>query len=110
MKSKLKYALVCSIAVFLAGCGTTNTVIRGDWVAKRNLNQIETSCETIPRIYSGVSYDICLLRGKPSQMALWVAPIPQLIFLDIALSGAFDTVILPYTVYTQISNGDIRLK
>lgn len=110
MRSKLKYAFVCSIAVLLAGCGTINTVIRGDWVTKRNLNRIETSCETIPRIYSGVSYDVCLLRGKPSQMALWLAPIPQLIFIDMALSGALDTVALPYTVYTQINNGDIKLK
>ena len=110
MKSKLKYAFICSIVVFLAGCGTINTVIRGDWITKRNLHQIETSCEAIPRIYSGIAYDICLLRGKPSQMALWVAPIPQLIFLDMALSGALDTVVLPYAAYTQINDGDIRLK
>lgn len=110
MKSKLRYTFVCSITVFLISCGTVNTVIRGDWVTKRDLNQIETSCETLPRIYSGVSYDICLLRGKPSQMSLWLAPIPQLIFVDIALSGAFDTVIIPYTVYKQISDGNIRLK
>ena len=110
MKSKLKCVCVYSTVAFLAGCGTINTVIRGDWIVKRNLNQIESTCETIPRIYSGVSYDICLLRGKPSQMSLWLAPFPQLIFIDIALSGALDTVFLPYTAYTQIKDSDIRLK
>lgn len=110
MKSKSKYLIVCSIAVFLAGCGTINTVIRDDWVARRTLNRIETSCETIPRIYSGVSYNICLLRGKPSRISLWLAPIPQLLLVDIALSGALDTVVLPYTIYRQINDGQINLR
>jgi uncharacterized protein YceK len=110
MKDKLIYTFVCTIAVFLAGCGTINTVVRGDWIAKRNLNQIETFCETIPRIYSGVSYNICLLRGKPSRLSLWIAPIPQLLFVDMALSGVLDTIALPYTIYTQTSDGDIKLK
>jgi uncharacterized protein YceK len=110
MKNKFKNVFICFMALPLVGCGTINTVIRGDWVAKRNLNQVETSCESIPRIYSGISYDICLLRGQPSQMALWFAPIPQLIFVDIALSAVLDTAALPYTVYLQINEGDIKLK
>ena len=110
MKNKFKNAFVCLIAFSLLGCGTVNTVVRGDSVTRRNLNQVKTSCETIPRIYSGVSYDICVLRGKPSQTALWMGAAPELILVDLALSGVLDTVALPYTVYGQINEGPINLK
>ncbi|MEK6736808.1 MAG: YceK/YidQ family lipoprotein [Pseudomonadota bacterium] len=108
--NKFKNALVCSIVVSLSGCGTVNTVIRGDSVARHNLNQIETACRTIPRIYSGISYDICILRGKPSHTSLWLGSAPQLMFIDLVLSGALDTVALPYTIYEQINKGHINLR
>ncbi len=108
--NKFKNALVCLIVVSLSGCGTVNTVIRGDSVAQRNLNQIETACRTIPRIYSGISYDICILRGKPSHTSLWLGSAPQLMFIDLVLSGVLDTVALPYTIYEQINKGYINLR
>lgn len=98
------------MAVSLLGCGTVNTVVRGDSVARRNLNQVKTSCEMIPRIYSGVSYDICILRRKPSHTTLWIGSAPELIFVDLALSGILDTVALPYTVYWQVNEGHINLR
>lgn len=110
MTHKFKNALVCSIAVSLLGCGTVNTVVRGDSVARRNLNQVKTSCEMMPRIYSGVSYDICILRGKPSHTSLWLGSAPQLMFVDLALSAVLDTIALPYTIYEQINEGHIHLK
>lgn len=94
----------------LLGCGTVNTVIKGDSVTRRNLNQVKSPCETIPRIYSGVSYDICVLRGKPSRTALWMGLGPELMLIDVALSGALDTLALPYTIYAQINEGPINLK
>lgn len=110
MKDKFKNTLVCVIAFSLLGCGTLNTTIRGDSVARRNLNQVETPCKTIPRVYSGVSYDICILRGKPSNTMLWLGSAPQLMLVDLALSSVLDTIALPYTVYGQINDGSIDLK
>ena len=110
MKDKFKNTLVYLIAFSLLGCGTINTTIRSDSVARRNLNQVETSCKTIPRVYSGVSYDICILRGKPSHTMLWLGSAPQLILVDLALSSVLDTIALPYTVYGQINDGFIDLK
>lgn len=94
----------------LLGCGTVNTVIKGDSVTRRNLSRVKSPCETIPRIYSGVSYDICVLRGKPSRIALWMGLGPELMLIDVALSGALDTLALPYTIYEQINEGPINLK
>lgn len=110
INSKFRSALICSIAVSLLGCGTINTVVRGDSVTRQNLSHVKSPCETIPRIYSGVFYDICVLRGKPSRAALWLGPGPELMLVDLALSGVLDTVALPYTVYRQINEGHIHLK
>lgn len=110
MKIQFRNKFACLVALLLLGCGTVNTVIRGDSVAKYNLKQARTSCEAIPRVYSGVAYDICILRGKPSRTALWFGSVPELIFIDLALSGALDTVALPYTVFGQINDGSIYLQ
>ena len=82
--NKFKNALICLIGVSLLGCGTINTVIKGDSTARHNLNQVKSPCETIPRIYSGVFYDICALRGKPSRTALWVGSGAELVLIDLA--------------------------
>ncbi len=97
------------IIMIVSGCGTLTTVFQADAVTKRKLNQVETRCEAVPRVYSGVAYDFCILRGKPSQTALWLVPIPELMMVDIALSAAFDTVLLPYTIYEQIQRGSIYI-
>lgn len=110
INSKFRNTLICSTAALLLGCGTINTAVRGDSVARSNLSHVKSPCETIPRIYSGVSYDICALRGKPSRAALWMGAAPELILVDLALSGVLDTVALPYTVYGQINEGHINLK
>ncbi len=53
---------------------------------------------------------ICVLRGKPSQAALWLGPGAELMLVDIALSGVLDTVVLPYTIYEHVIAGSIELK
>ncbi len=100
----LAYMLVLG----LTGCGTIDTVIRGDSVTRQNLNHVKSPCATIPRIYSGVIYDMCLLRGKPSRAALWLGPGPELMLVDLALSGVLDTAALPYTIFGQIREGSIE--
>ena len=110
IRNKLRSTLISLIAVSLLGCGTINTVVKGDSVTRQNLNHVKSPCETIPRIYSGVFYDICVLRGKPSRAALWLGPGPELMLVDLALSGVLDTVALPYTIYGQVNEGPIDLK
>lgn len=110
IKNIFKNTFVCLIVFSLSGCGTINTVVKGDSAAQYNLSQVKSPCETIPRIYSGVSYDICALRGKPPRTALWLGSAPELVLIDLALSGVFDTVFLPYTIYAQMSEGSILLK
>lgn len=93
----------CSLA--LSGCGTVSTVLQNDEDAARGLRKQKTYCQSIPRIYSGLAYDFCVLNAPPDPTGVLV----PLILLDLALSGALDTVALPYTVYRQGIDGNLRI-
>ncbi len=56
------------------------------------------SC-TVSRVYSGLSNDICFLKGEYQDKGL--------VFWDIPFSLVADTVFLPYTVYTQAKHGNL---
>ncbi|MBY0475690.1 MAG: YceK/YidQ family lipoprotein [Nitrosomonas sp.] len=110
MKKKLWFMLIFVMIFLFIGCGTINTVVRDDSVARRDLSRVSSPCATIPRVYSGVAYNICTLRGKPSRTSLWIGGVPELMLVDIVLSSALDTVILPYTIYEQALEGNLELE
>ncbi|MCF5720069.1 YceK/YidQ family lipoprotein [Pseudomonas syringae] len=98
-----------SVCLIVAGCGTMTTVLREDSVTVQSLKAKKTYCQSIPRVYSGVSYDLCVLHAPPhsgSGLSLNNVPWP---YLDVAVSAALDTILLPYTVYRQSADGSIEL-
>ncbi|MGE1155883.1 YceK/YidQ family lipoprotein [Pseudomonas kitaguniensis] len=95
--------LLASLAV--SGCGTTNTVLRDDMAATHLLRQQKTYCQSVPRVYSGVAFDFCVLNA-PLTSADFLLPV---VLLDIAASGIVDTVLLPYTIYRQNQDGSIEI-
>jgi uncharacterized protein YceK len=98
------------LSLLLAGCGTVNTVVRGDTVASRNLKEIRSYCDSIPRVYSGVSYDFCTLYGPPPSGYGWNSGnLVETLIYDLVLSGLLDTVALPYTIYRQSVDGNIDI-
>ena len=108
---KHEKAAILLLALSLTGCGTVNTVIRSDDVVKENMNEVETKCDSIPRVYSGISYDICYLHARPELTYHGIpSSSPPLIFADILFSGVIDTVILPYSIYKQSQGGSIKVK
>lgn len=103
--------LLVVTSLLVTGCGTINTVFRSDDVVARNLSESKTYCGSIPRIYSGVFYDLCILNAPPvfsEKNAAAPAFIP-LEIMDFIPSCAVDTVVLPYTIYRQITNGNIDI-
>lgn len=103
--------LIWFLFLLIAGCGTINTVVRGDDVASRKLKETRSYCETIPRVYSGISYDFCTLYGPPPSGYAWSAGnLVEALIYDFALSGLFDTVALPYTIYRQTRDGSIFIQ
>jgi uncharacterized protein YceK len=102
----IKRAVASSaISLTLAGCGTASTVLQGDEDAARGLRRQKTYCQSIPRIYSGLAYDFCVMNAPPDPTGVLV----PLVLLDLALSGALDTVALPYTIVRQGMDGNIRI-
>ncbi|MVV50936.1 YceK/YidQ family lipoprotein [Pseudomonas sp. PB120] len=93
------------ISGVLAGCGTVTTVLQDDAQATQTLRRQKTYCQSIPRIYSGLAHDFCLLHAPPDATGFLV----PFVLLDLTLSGVLDTVALPYTVYRQGVDGSIRV-
>lgn len=108
----MKAHLLCVVVgVMLSGCGTVNTVLSSDASASSNLRKAQTRCESIPRVYSGIAYDLCLLHGPPQTVERNPAA-PALIpiqLLDFIPSGILDTVLLPYTIYLQSAEGSLDI-
>ncbi|VVN64911.1 YceK/YidQ family lipoprotein [Pseudomonas fluorescens] len=105
----MKIQAMLLAALMLAGCGTINTVLRPDEVAVQHLKQQKSYCGAIPRIYSGVTYDFCSLHaplreGIDEQQYDNATPI---VLIDVVISGALDTLLLPYTIYRQQADGSI---
>jgi len=102
------------IAAGVTGCGSVRT-LSSDNVAKVDDLQLKgTGCgDTLPRVYGGVVYNICVLsgdgheRGGPLyRFGLMMYPAPV---IDMGLSAVADTLVLPYTLYRQNRDGDIQM-
>jgi len=93
------------ISLTLTGCGTVSTVFQADEDAARGLRKQKTYCKSIPRVYSGLAYDFCVLNAPPDPTGMFV----PFILADMALSGALDTVVLPYTLYRQGTEGNLSV-
>jgi uncharacterized protein YceK len=105
----MKIQVMSLVALLLAGCGTVQTVVRGDEVAAKSLKQQKSYCGAVPRIYSGVTYDFCSLNaplqeGRDAQTYTFE---PAFVLIDVVISGALDTLLLPYTIYRQQADGSI---
>ncbi|WP_433741272.1 YceK/YidQ family lipoprotein [Pseudomonas putida] len=94
-----------AISLALTGCGTVSTVFQDESTAAQGLRKQKTYCQSIPRVYSGLAYDFCVLNAPPDPTGILV----PLVLLDLALSGALDTVVLPYTVYRQGADGNLPI-
>lgn len=102
----IKMAVSAGVCLLvLAGCGTATTVLQDDIAATQILRRQKTYCQSIPRIYSGLAHDFCLLHAPPDPTGILV----PVVLLDLTLSGVLDTVALPYTIYRQGVDGSIRI-
>ncbi|MGE7955998.1 YceK/YidQ family lipoprotein [Pseudomonas sp. NPDC089530] len=105
----MKIAILLLPALLLAGCGTIDTVFREDSVASEKLKERKSYCGGVPRIYSGVTYDFCSLHAPvPENGRTSTGPASTYgMLIDIALSSVFDTLLLPYTIYQQQTDGSL---
>ncbi|MFJ2359961.1 YceK/YidQ family lipoprotein [Pseudomonas fluorescens] len=92
-------------AWLLSGCGTAASVMQMDADVARDMRKQKTYCQSIPRIYSGLAFDFCVLHAPPDPSGVLV----PFVLLDLPLSGVLDTVVLPYTIYRQASDGSLGI-
>ncbi|WP_152225582.1 YceK/YidQ family lipoprotein [Pseudomonas sp. SCB32] len=99
------------LAVGLSGCGSLHTLGSDEVVNASDIKLQGTYCDVIPRVYSGVTYDLCWMHGErfvprggvSGATVIWP-------LADMLLSGVTDTVSLPYTLYRQHRDGSIELR
>lgn len=103
----MRMPLLLLLILWLQGCGTVTTLSSSDQQITSQLAKQNTYCESVPRVYSGVAYDLCKLNSRPSstQIDLLVA----FYLFDGALCAVTDTLLLPYTIAQQSEKGSIRM-
>jgi len=91
----------------IQACGTITTLSESDTQISSRLTKQDTYCESLPRVYSGVSYDFCKLNSKPTGTAIDVGV--GFYLFDGLLSAATDTLVLPYTIVQQSDKGSMQI-
>ncbi|MCI4604623.1 YceK/YidQ family lipoprotein [Pseudomonas fluorescens] len=105
-------SLLVAVVLSLSGCGTINTVFYEDKSITSSLQKKKTNCDTLPRFYSGISYDLCVLHGPPEPNISNAPGAPEAYpwpIMDLIPSLVLDTLFLPYTIYRQSVDGSVDL-
>lgn len=93
---KVKFTIVSLCIIISSGCSSIATLSVG-----RNIEKFDCNTRnTITRVYSGISNDMRFLQEGPCEDA-------GFIILDMPFSLVADTVVLPYTIYTQTKYGNL---
>lgn len=113
----LNRLLILACLTMTTGCGSFMTLLPGSENRLQRIGFSErTYCKSIPRVYSGVSYDVCtVFIGPPAPIGTERdAERAKRFFpgymMDIALSLVVDTLVLPYTIYRQYKDGNIAIR
>ncbi len=99
--------IILAATLLLSGCGTYTTLSSPDWELASNLKRKESFCNETSRIYSGVSYNFCMLNSDPSTRPDYL--LLDFYLHDIVFCAVADTLVLPYTAIQQYENGNLTV-
>ena len=92
----LRTAIILLIATHISGCGTALSLAISE----------ETICDefnSLSRVYSGAAIDYrCIYHPDQPE----TNNVEFLCIIDMPISIVLDTIVLPYTGYTQLKYGD----
>ncbi len=103
---KIKILIILFSLLLIQACATYKTIVPSS--QKKLVQYVESvddeKCAAIPRIYSGLNYTFCVMCGntKLTSSHTDVATIP--------FDFLTDTILLPYTIIRQLTDGNLVLK
>ena len=108
---KLKRIFILLLSSLCFSCATVKTIDPVNNHVQIEHRGKESYCSEIPRIYSGLMYNFCLLYGEPSRVENVGSRFGNVPFfvIDTAFSVAADTIVIPYTAVQQASKGNIKV-
>ena len=100
------------LSISCVSCATVKTVNPEEGHVDISYGKNKCQCGSIPRVYSGAAYNFCRLHGEPRTEPAYefqvLNGVPFLV-IDTFFSVLADTVLLPYTVYRQVNDGNIQV-
>lgn len=109
MQTIIKRLSLAALVLALGACGTVRTLAPTDGKLKISYNNKKSYCQSIPRVYSGVSHNFCLLYGEPNKTSYTTAAEVPVWAIDTMLCLVTDTLALPYTIGRQVNEGSIKV-
>ena len=105
----MKTIICIALTLFASACSTIKTVEPTQNHVAISHGKYKSYCKSIPRVYSGISHNICTLYGQSNKSASTNTANHSFDYwaVDSAFSLVSDTIILPYTIYSQIDKGSI---
>ncbi len=109
MQKGIKHLSLFTLVFALTACGTVQTLAPEQGKVKISYNDKNSYCQSIPRVYSGVAHNFCLMYGEPSKTSYTAAADLPVWAIDTMLCAVTDTLALPYTVTRQIKDGSLKV-
>jgi len=106
-----KVLMVMALLFLVSACGTFKSFSNNDNGKVRiNSSLVNSKCDEISYLYSGVQYDFCLLHASRRNTgghikfdSVWF------VWPDFLFSAVADTLVLPYTAYKQVVDGNLKV-
>ncbi len=95
MQKGIRHLSLFTLVFALTACGTVQTLAPEQGKVKISYNDKSSYCQSIPRIYSGVAHNFCLMYGEPSKTSYTAAADLPVWAIDTMLCAVTDTLALP---------------
>lgn len=109
MQAMIKLLSGAALVLALSACGTVRTLAPAEGKVKISYNDKKSYCQSIPRTYSGIAHNFCLMYGEPNKTSYTTASEFPVWAIDTMLCAVTDTLALPYTITRQMNEGSIKV-
>ena len=104
----MKFMIIILLYIVITGCSTVHTLNS----ANEGLVMRGTHCKNIDHIFSGIEYNWCKLHGTPNSNSDPKSAKGdfEYVGIDSFFSLIGDVIVLPYTIYKQVSSDPISVR